>query len=38
MLDQEANVDGDEIDLLSRVLTLIDEGLAVPDVITSVGL
>ena len=38
MLDQEANADGDEIDLLSGVLTLIDECLAVPAVITSVGL
>ena len=38
MLDEEANADGDEIDLLSGVLDFIDECLAVPAVIISVGL
>ena len=38
MLDEEANADGDRIGLLSGVLDFIDEAIAVPAVIISVGL
>ena len=38
VLDEEANADGDGIDILSGVLNSIDEVLAVPAVMISVGL